>query len=89
MKIKNVVPVECYAWMDREGKVSPIQFVYDNEPYGHIQIKYTDKNRYAGNLQYVFACIVSSPKEEQYECELRFETMTCTWKLYKLEPYKG
>lgn len=75
--------IECMAVWGKDGSINPIRFKFKGKVYGHIQIKYMNANKHAGNVMYEYTCIASCEGQE-HPCELRYELSTCIWYLYKI-----
>jgi hypothetical protein len=81
-------PIDIAVWFDCEGTPHPIRFrlegedkTYETSKIDKVTMTYMEK--IAGNPTMVFRCRGVS-KEEDKLYEIRYETNSCKWILFKI-----
>lgn len=81
-------PIEMIAWFKADGSIKPIKFrvLDEDEQYKVVvidQVVSVDKEKFAGNIMYLFRC-QSQFGEEERLFEVKYEVDTCKWMLFKM-----
>jgi hypothetical protein len=87
MKIVAKV-IEVIAWFKENGEIRPLKFrMSDGQSLTKVikidQIIAVDKEKYAGNVMYLFQC-QSEIEGELKRFEIKYEVETCKWILFKI-----
>lgn len=87
MKIVAKV-IEMIAWFKENGEIRPLKFRMEEGGDHRTVIKVdqviaVDKEKYAGNVMYLFKC-QSEINGELRRFELKYEVETCKWLLFKI-----
>ena len=87
MKIVAKV-IEVIAWFKENGDIRPLKFRMSDEQSKIKVVKIdqiiaVDKEKYAGNIMYLFKC-QSKIDGELKRFEIKYEVETCKWILFKI-----